>query len=38
MPPQFSSAEPLLLRVQVAFRGDGRTVTSTIEPAFHDAP
>ena len=37
MPPQFSSAEPLLLRVDVAFHSDGRTVTSTVEPAFNQA-
>ena len=38
MPPEFSSDEPLLLRVEVAFRGGGRTVTTTIEPVFHLAP
>lgn len=38
MPPQFSSTEPLLLRVEVTFHGDGRTVTSSIEPLFYRAP
>jgi hypothetical protein len=37
MPSRFSAAEPLLLRVEVAFRSDGQTVTSTIEPAFNQA-
>ncbi len=38
MPAQFSSAEPLRLRMEVAFHADGRTVTSAVEPAFDQAP
>jgi hypothetical protein len=38
MPPQFRPAEPLRLRVEVAFRGGGQTVTAAIEPPFVAAP
>jgi hypothetical protein len=38
MPPQFSATEPLQLRVEVAFRGGGQTVSATIDPPFVAAP
>jgi hypothetical protein len=38
MPPQFWPGEPLRLRVEVAFRSGGQTVTAAIEPPFVVAP
>lgn len=37
MPPQFSSSEPLRLRLEVAFRAGGQTVTAAVEPPFNEA-
>jgi hypothetical protein len=38
MPVQFRPSEPLRLRVEVAFSGDGQTVTAAIEAPFVAAP